>query len=475
VDGVEDAEAAARDAALLDRLAADGWPDDVDAVSERTREVLDTLRVMAWLQERWGRRSCGRYVVSFSQHPADLVAVRALARLAVGTQPMRLDVVPLFETGDDLRRCTEVLDGWVGLRSTTAWLGGGDREVEVMLGYSDSSKDVGPVSATLGLYDAQERLTAWAAAHDVQLTLFHGRGGSLGRGGGPVHRAILAQPPGSVGLRFKVTEQGEVVFARYGHVTIGQRHLERVASAVLLAATPDIEQRNAEAARRFAGLREQLDAAAVRTYRELVETPGFADVVALASPLEELGELRMGSRPVRRSGATSGRDLSDLRAIPWVFAWSQTRANVPGWYGLGSAMEAVGDRELLRTAAREWPLMTALLEVAEMSLAKADRRLAEAFLQLGGRPDVTTRVLAEMDLTRRWLLDVLEQDELLERQDVLHQAVTMRSSYVDALSTLQLRALRELRSAGSAEEQAAWRRVLLVAVSGVAAGLQNTG
>ncbi|WP_121256248.1 phosphoenolpyruvate carboxylase [Nocardioides ferulae] len=475
VDGVADPEAAARDADLLDRLAVDGWPDTVEATSEVAREVLDTLRVIAWLQQRWGPRSCGRYIVSFSQTAADLVAVRALARIAVGDEPIRLDVVPLFETGEDLDRCVETLGAWWPLRSTQRWLDETGRAVEVMVGYSDSSKDVGPVSATLRLYDAQARLTAWAARERAQLTLFHGRGGSLGRGGGPVHRAISAQPPGSVGLRFKVTEQGEVVLARYGDVVIGQRHLERVTSAVLRANTSDIEDRNAAAAERYAGLRARLDEAAHAAYRELVATPGFADVVALSSPLEELGELRLGSRPARRSGATSGRDLADLRAIPWVFAWSQTRANVPGWFGLGSALAAVSDLDELREAARAWPLFGALLEVAEMSLAKSDRRLAREFLSLGGRPDVTERVLAEMDLSRKWLLAVLDQDELLERDPALHTRVTMRAPSVDALSVLQLRALREMRAAGTPEEQAPWRRVLLTAVNGAAAGLQNTG
>jgi phosphoenolpyruvate carboxylase len=475
VESVDEPHRAAHDAYLLDRLATQGWPEHVEATSAEAREVLDTLRVMSWLQERWGSGSCGRYVVSFSRSAADLVAVRALARLAVGSAPLRLDVVPLFETGEDLARCHEVLREWWELSSTRRWSRGTAGAVEVMVGYSDSSKDVGPVSATLGLYDAQERLAAWAGERDVELTLFHGRGGSLGRGGGPVHRAILAQPPGSVALRFKVTEQGEVVFARYGNVTIGQRHLERVTSAVVRAASDEIEHRNAGAAAEFAGLRDRLDEAARRAYRGLVETPGFADVVALSSPLEELGELRMGSRPVRRSGARSGRDLSDLRAIPWVFAWSQTRANVPGWFGLGSAMAEVGDVELLRTAARDWPLFGALLEVAEMSLAKSDRRLAERFLLLGGRPDVTRRILEEMDLSRQWLLRVLDQEVLLERQPALQEAVVTRARYVDALSVVQLRALQEMRAAETPEEEAAWRRVLLVAVNGVAAGLQNTG
>jgi phosphoenolpyruvate carboxylase len=475
IPDVSPAAEAARDAALLDRLATEGWPENVEATSDKAMETLNTIRVMAWLQERWGPRSCGRYVISFSQTAADLAAVRALARLAVGDRPLRLDVVPLFETGDDLRHCTEVLDSWWDLRSTQAWLDGSRRAVEVMVGYSDSSKDVGPVSATLELYDAQAKLTAWAAARDVELTLFHGRGGSLGRGGGPLHRAILAQPPGSVGLRFKVTEQGEVVFARYGHVTIGQRHLERVASAVLRAATPAVEDRNAEAAAAYASLRERLDEAARTAYHALVGTEGFADVVALSSPIEEIGELRMGSRPVRRSGAQEGRDLADLRAIPWVFAWAQTRANVPGWFGLGSALAAVGDVDLLSEAAREWPLFGALLEVAEMSLAKSDRRLASEFLAFGGRPDITERILDEMDLTRTWLLKVLGQSDLLEREPALRTAVSVRARYVDALSVLQLRALREMRAAATPEDEAAWRRVLLVAVNGVAAGLQNTG
>jgi phosphoenolpyruvate carboxylase len=190
---------------------------------------------------------------------------------------------------------------------------------------------------------------------------------------------------------------------------------------------------------------------------------------------QEIGELRMGSRPVRRSGASSGRDLADLRAIPWVFAWSQTRANVPGWFGLGSAMATVGDLDLLRAAAREWPLFGALIDVAEMSLAKSERRLAEHFLALGGRPDVTDMVLAEMDLTRQWLLDVLEEEDLLDREPALQIALGMRARYVDALSVVQLRALREMRAAPTSQEQGAWRRVMLMAVNGVAAGLQNTG
>lgn len=483
-DGLAQGREVSTNLELLDSLAVHGWPGTVQPLTERTREVLDTLRVMSLLQERWGPECCGRYVVSFSQAPEHLVAVRALARLAVGDRPLRLDVVPLFETGKDLRMAASVLDRWIELKSTQQWLAGNGRQVEIMLGYSDSAKDVGPASATLTLYDAQTELVAWARRHDVTLTLFHGRGGSLGRGGGPVHRAIQAQPPGSVDGRFKVTEQGEVIFARYADATIARRHLERLTSAVLLAGTDDSAARNHTAAERFTAVGATVEQASREAYLRLVGLPGFADYVAATSPLDELGELRLGSRPARRSGATSGRDLADLRAIPWVFAWAQTRTNVPGWYGLGSGLAAVGDVGVLRDAYREWPLFASLIDVAEMSLAKADRQLSEAFLQLGGRPDITRAVLEEFDLTLAQVLAVLDQDELLQRKHQLHTALSLRQPSIDALSYLQLRALRLLRTtdgAGAADAATAaelrerWGQVLLLTVNGAAAGLQNTG
>nr|NLI51719.1 phosphoenolpyruvate carboxylase [Propionibacterium sp.] len=485
VDGGEEPAIGASRLALLDNLAVHGWPDHVRAITDRTREVLDTLRVMAMLQERWGVRCCGRFVVSFTQSVEHLVAVRALARLAIGDRPLKLDVVPLFETGSDLRGATAVLDRWIELNSTRHWLDGRDRNVEVMVGYSDSAKDVGPASATLTLYDTQSDLVAWAKRHDVRLTIFHGRGGSLGRGGGPVHRAILAQPPGSVADRFKVTEQGEVIFARYADVALAQAHLERLTSAVLLADTEPVTKASRSAAQRYADLAAVVERASREAYLALVRTQGFADVVAESSPLEELGQLRLGSRPARRSGATEGRDLADFRAIPWVFAWAQIRANVPGWFGLGSGLDAVGDIDRLRAAYREWPLFASMIDIAEMSLAKANRQLAESFLALGGRPDSTTAVLTELDLTRRTVLATLDQDELLERKPQLRTRINLRAPDIDALSHLQLRALRLLRTKDDSDAHPGgptaptardeWGRVLLLTVNGAAAGLQNTG
>lgn len=469
----------AGDAEALDRIAADGAAatQGADSSDEVTREVISTLRVMHEIRQLRGVAACPRYVVSFTRSALDLVAVRALARIAVPDGSLQLDVVPLFETRDDLRNAVGVLDAYVALPGVQTWLASRGRHLEVMLGYSDSAKDVGPTSATLALYEAQAALTDWAGRNDVQLTLFHGRGGALGRGGGPAHRAVRSQAPGSVAGRFKLTEQGEVIFARYGTFEIAERHLEQVTAAVLIASTPAEERRTADVAVRFEELATRLELAARTAYRSLVDRPGFAEYVGLVSPLEELGDLAIGSRPARR-GAAAG--LADLRAIPWVFAWAQTRCNLPGWYGLGSGLAAVAAEpagmEALQAAYAGWPLFTSLLDNAEMSLAKTDRHIAARYLALGHRPDITDTILAELDTTIELVLAVTGHERLLDKHGVLARAVELRNPYVDALSHLQLRALGALR-AGDADAAAAarLRHLLLLTVNGVAAGLQNTG
>src|SRR5262245_3722377 len=458
------------------------------AVSGPTAEILATLRTVGWIQARFGVDACRRYVVSFTRSAADVGAVYRLARLATRSgEPPVLDVVPLFETGADLDNADGVLDEMLGLEPVVARMRAEGRRLEVMLGYSDSAKELGPVAATLALYDAQAELTAWAARRDVRLTIFHGRGGALGRGGGPAGRAVLAQAPGSVNGRLKVTEQGEVIFARYGHPVIAQRHLEQVTSAVLLASTPGASALGEAAAGRFRPIADKIAAAALAAYRALVEAEGFAEWLARISPLEEISGMRMGSRPARRDGAETGgpAGLDDLRAIPWVFAWAQTRLNLPGWYGLGSGLAAVtGSERGLRQTQRAylgWLLLAVLFDNAEMSLAKTDRRIGARHLALGGRDDLARLVLAEYDLTRRLLLEVTGHDRLLAGRPVLSRAVTLRDPYVDALSYLQLRALTALRALPGREDQVTavererLRRLLLLSVNGVAAGLQNTG
>ncbi|MFC5747034.1 phosphoenolpyruvate carboxylase [Actinomadura rugatobispora] len=447
-----------------------------EPLSEMSEEVLETLRVVAWIQRRFGVRACSRYVVSFTRSAGDIAAVHELAA-SLGDNAPVLDVIPLFETGEDLERAPAVLEGMLGLPAVRRRLAETGRRLEVMLGYSDSAKQLGPTSATLRLYDTQEALTSWAAANDITLTLFHGRGGSLGRGGGPANRAILAQAPGSVAGRFKVTEQGEVIFARYGHQQIARRHVEQVTNAVLLADTGAVQDRARRAAARYRPLADKISDAARAAFRSLIETDGFAAWFARVSPLEEIAELRIGSRPARRKAA---RGLEDLRAIPWVFAWTQTRVNLPGWYGLGSGLAAVSDggRDLdeLREAYGAWPLFAALLDNAEMSLAKSDRAIAERYLALGERPELSETVLAEYDRTRTLVLGVTGHERLLENRKVLSRAVELRNPYVDALSHLQLRALAALRAGVADEtERDHLEELLLLSVNGVAAGLQNTG
>lgn len=444
-------------------------------LSERTGEVLDTIRVMAQLQQRFGPDACRRYVVSFTQSADDLAAVFALAEYALDGRPLTLDVVPLFETAADLDACVDILEQALTVPGIAARLAESGRRFEVMLGYSDSAKDVGPVSATLALYDAQSRLAAWAARHDITLTLFHGRGGALGRGGGPANRAVLAQAPGSVGGRLKLTEQGEVIFARYGNPAIARRHIEQVTSAVILASTPAVEERTREAAAEFAWLAEALEGPSREAYHALIRTEGFAEWFARVTPLEEVGSLPLGSRPARRGLTVSS--LDDLRAIPWVFSWSQARVNLPGWYGLGSALASVDDVEALQRAYRDWPLFTVMLENAEMSLAKTDRRIAARYFEIGGRPELSERILGEHALTIDWVLRVTGHSRLLEDRRVLGRAVSLRNPYVDALSYLQIRAIRALRDTASAEtiDEDGFRKLLHISVNGIAAGLQNTG
>lgn len=443
---------------------------------EQAEEVLDVFRSVGFLQERYGPRAAGRYIVSFTQSAEDLANVHRLARHAAGPDGVVpvLDVIPLFETFADLQAAPRILAEIVEHPEFAARLEATGRRLEVMLGYSDSSKDVGPVAANLALYEAQAAISAWARENGIELTLFHGRGGALGRGGGPANSAILAQPPHSVDGRFKLTEQGEVIFARYGDPAIAMRHIDQVAAAILLASSPSNEERNRAAAERYAAVAATMDEASRARFFSLVKAPGFAPWFARVTPMEEIGLLALGSRPARRG--LSVESLEDLRAIPWVFAWTQARINLAGWFGLGTALEAVGDEPLLQRAYDDWPLFRTLIDNVAMSLAKADDRIARHYLELGDRDDLAALVRDEMALTRSWVIRVTGGTELLGNKPVLQRAVKMRSPYVDALSLLQLRALRALRDTPEgAPVDPEQQRLLLLSVSGVAAGLQNTG
>lgn len=467
-------------ARALEDIREHGLHGERGELQPMTHEVLDTFRALGAIQKRNGQKAARRYIISFTKSAQNVKDVYELNRLAFehAEDVPVIDVIPLFEQLEDLQNSVDVLEEIIKIPEVQARLKETGNKMEVMLGYSDSSKDAGPVSATLALHSAQERIAKWAESHDIDLTLFHGRGGAVGRGGGPANRAVLAQPVGSVNCRFKLTEQGEVIFARYGNPVLAIRHIESVAAATLLQSAPSVEERNTTMTEKYADMADELDQAAHERFLDLLHTPDFAPWFSIVTPLNEIGLLPIGSRPAKRG--LGAKSLDDLRTIPWVFSWAQARINLAAWYGLGTACEKFGDLETLRQAYEEWPLFSTFIDNIEMSLAKTDERIAKMYLSLGDRDDLSQKVLSEMELTRKWVLQIVGDEWPLQHRHVLGQAIRIRSPYVDALSVTQVRALRALRRRNDKEElsksqQADFIYLILCTVSGVAAGLQNTG
>jgi phosphoenolpyruvate carboxylase len=439
--------------------------------SRELGEALGAFRAMDEIQASLGPDACRRYVLSFTRGAADVAAVHRLARAAVPDRGFELDVVPLFESRADLERIVETCDAIVELPQVRRRLAREGAAFEVMLGYSDSAKEAGVLAANVALYRAQVELVAWAARRGLPLRIFHGRGGALGRGGGPTNRAVLGQPAGSVRGGFKVTEQGEVAFSRYGDAALARRHLEQIVNALVVASTEEHEAEARACWESFEPLARRMADVSEAAWRRLVERPGFVPFFDRATPMHEIEGLPIGSRPARRQAS---RSLDDVRAIPWVFAWGQARVGLPGWYGVGTALGAVarepGGLERLRAMHRRWPFFSSFLESVQLSLAKADRQVAQAYLEAAGDDAIAGDVLDELDRTLDLVLRVAELDAPLAHRTVLRRAIDLRNPYVDALSFLQLRFLPEARGS---DELAA--RVVATTVSGIAAGLQNTG
>jgi phosphoenolpyruvate carboxylase len=455
-------------------------------------EILDTFRAISTAQARFGPSSCHRFIVSFTAGPRDVTDVLALARAALGPDvdlPV-LDVVPLFESTDALTAAGPILDALFDDPTYREHLAArGDRQ-EVMLGYSDSNKESGFLAAAWMLHRAQEALTKVARARSIELTLFHGRGGAIGRGGGPANRAILGSAPGSVDGRLKLTEQGEVITANYADPAIARRHLEQLTGAVLIASTPQHDEAAAAAMRAGAPIMDELAATARTAYRQLVhDDPGFAAFFRDITPIAELSGIRLGSRPAARGRRTPDEApaIDALRAIPWTFAWSQSRINLPGWYGLGTALEryrtvhGVRGIDEIGHLYRTWPFLAAVLDNAEMILAKADMGVARRYASLVHDDPVTAdrrwrAIETEYVRTVDRLLAVTGRDRLLDGAPVLQRSIELRNPYVDSLSELQVRLLARLRSmAPDDPDREQVLRLVQLSVSGVAAGLQNTG
>ncbi|MDN3551890.1 phosphoenolpyruvate carboxylase [Halomonas almeriensis] len=435
--------------------------------SAETHEVLDTFRVAAGEHAE----ALGTYIISMAGQPSDVLAVALLMKEVGGDA--RLPIAPLFETLDDLNRAGDVIDRLLALPGYRELAG--DRQ-EVMIGYSDSAKDAGQLAAAWAQYRAQETLVEVCHRHDVNLTLFHGRGGTVGRGGGPAHAAILSQPPGSVNGSLRVTEQGEMIRFKFGQPEIALRSMEIYTCAVLEASllpppTPE------------PAWREEMDKLAGVAHADYVgvvrQDPDFVPYFRAVTPESALGRLPLGSRPAKRR---QDGGVETLRAIPWIFAWTQTRLMLPAWLGSGEAfakrLEDEGGMEVLRDMRDRWPFFATYLEMLEMLLAKADVSIAAYYEhRLVDEPPLKAlgqRLRDRFGNLHQVVLEILDQQELLENTPLIRQAVEVRNPYIDPLHGLQAELLQRNRDADGAIS-ADLSRALMVTMAGIAAGLRNTG
>jgi phosphoenolpyruvate carboxylase len=437
------------------------------AATQRVAEVLDTFRMMAAVHPE----SLGAYVITMAGRPSDVLAVELLQREA-GVRPARR-VVPLFETSRDLAAAAPMIDALLSIPWYRDRVMSSEGRLEVMVGYSDSAKDVGRLAAAWELFKAQEAIVTASRAHGVPITLFHGRGGSVGRGGGPTHLAIRSQPPGSVDGTLRVTEQGEMIQAKFGLTGIALRTLEVYTTATLEAtlATPP------PADPAWRATMDRVSAAARDGFRDTVyNDPRFLPYFNTATPVAELDAMHIGSRPAKRDSQAA---LQALRAIPWQFAWMQTRLLLPSWLGIEEAF-GDADRETCREMYRAWPFFRSTIELMEMALAKADADIAAHYDRQLVPPDQQDLGLALRGRLRRAVevvLDITGHRHLLENNPVLRRSIDVRNPYVDPINLLQVELLRRLRSPSETRnEDDVWlRRALLVTINGVAAGMRNTG
>lgn len=471
--------------------------------SPDTIEVIATFRTIAAILAQLSPDSIETYIVSMTRGASDILAPLLLAKEAGLFQAgrfSRLNIAPLFETGADLAGCDAVLEACLALPIYREQLALRGNLQEVMIGYSDSNKDVGYVTANWALYQAQRKLRNFGRRHGLQLRLFHGRGGAIGRGGGPANHAILAQPPGSVAGQIKITEQGEVIADRYGLPLLAHRHVEQVVNAVLRAG---LLQRD-DPPPAWEHALEHLAAIAQRHYRALVYgRDDFVPYFRHVTPIAEISRLNIGSRPASRRNSER---IEDLRAIPWVFSWMQSRHTIPGWYGLGFALEtliyqgaspneqlwhsdgdaahaestsAIDRLALLQEMYAHWPFFRVMIENAQMILGKADLHIAARYAELAPDQAAASAIFAaireEYSRTSRMIRRIVRIERLLDNSPVLQTSIQRRNPYIDPMSYLQIELLRRLRAAPDGPEHAELEDAILLSISGLAAGLMNTG
>ncbi|HWD70054.1 MAG TPA: phosphoenolpyruvate carboxylase [Solirubrobacteraceae bacterium] len=460
-------------------------PADTSRFSDSTREAIETFRMIRRALDGVHGRAIDAYIISGTEGPSDMLEVLLLMKEASLAQAGGVDawlrIVPLFEAGATLAAADQTLETLLqtpvyreALRSV------GDHQ-EIMIGYSDSNKDVGYVGSGWGTYRAQRRIAAVLGRHEISWIFFHGRGGSIGRGGGRTNDAILALPPGTVDGRLKMTEQGEVLTAKYNVGEIAHRELELTTSATLLASAASLIDEQLRPSKPHPELYEQVVEEMSQTseavYRRLVhEDPDFVEFFLSVTPVEEVSRLRLGSRPARRQQAGG---IDDLRAIPWVFAWTQSRIVLPAWLGVGTALREARERhglEILQAMAADWPFFSALIANAEMGCSKADRGIARRYIALWDNVEARERIRhvldVEFELTRTELIKIRGGSRLLDSEPVLQSSIDRRNPYVDPLSFIQIELLRRRRR-GDSDEQLT--RLSLLVINGIASGLRNTG
>ncbi len=458
------------------------FPQDIGSFSDGTQSIIRTWRMISAAHARYDAIVIDTVIASMSQQPSDVLAMLVFAS-EVGIDH-DITIVPLFETIDDLYRAPQIMEQLFAIPEYQVYLAAraGKRGLrqQIMIGYSDSSKDGGYLASNWNLYHAQQLLTETCVGHGVSLELFHGRGGSIGRGGGPTNRAILSQPPESLRGGVKITEQGEVIAYRYSNRGIGHRHLHQVLNAVLIGMGMQ-EQRHVPA--HYFEAMEQLSELSRACYQEFVyQSDGFIDYWQQATPIRELSRMQISSRPAKRAERAG---FSAMRAIPWMFSWMQSRAIVPSWFGVGTAFETFAEQDerglpLLQEMYRSWAFFKAVIDNAQLDVAKADMGIAALYASLVEPVELRERffgwIKTEHARSSNMIMRVTQQDDLLANMPAIQTSIQRRNPYVDPLNFMQVALLRELR--GLDEDDAQWRPVLdatLATINGIAAGMKTTG
>ncbi len=453
-------------------------------LSAATRETLEVFDVMGEEPERISPQAFGQYIISMTHTASHILEVLFLGSFAglAGRRDKqwvcRLQVCPLFETIEDLHQCGDILETLFGDKVYRALLTASGGRQDIMLGYSDSCKDGGILASAWNLYRTQERIQDIAHRHTVDFRLFHGRGGTIGRGGGPTHDAIIAQPAGTVHGTIKLTEQGEVLSYKYTNLETAVYELTMGVTGLMLASLPAPHAR-AQGTVEDLRVMEQLARTGEEAYRDLIGTDGFLDYFYEVTPVREIGDMNIGSRPSHRRA--TDRSMNSIRAIPWVFAWSLSRHTLPAWYGIGTALETFLKQspktglQRARHMYESWPFFRVLMQNIQMALAKADMPIAQQYARMGKHPacrEIFERISAEYRLTCKMVLRVTRNKELLETQPSLLLSLSRRKPYLDPLNAIQVSLLRRARQN---QDASAEQRAIARSISAIAAGMRNTG